>query len=126
MLDEIDARLDAIRRAHPALSIDRGMPSLVDDALDTPIDSPVVRAAIAANAATGFDPVATTVPYGSDASKLSVGGGIPTIVYGPGDIAHAHGAHEHVALAEVTGAAAFYRAVATATEWTNDALDHAR
>jgi acetylornithine deacetylase len=48
------------------------------------------------------------VPYGSDASKLSVLGHIPSIVLGPGDIAQAHTADEWVPVAEVVQAAEIY------------------
>ncbi len=48
------------------------------------------------------------MPYGSDASKLSVLGHIPSIVLGPGDIAQAHTADEWVPVAEVVQAAEIY------------------
>ena len=113
LLAEIDATLDAVREtALPGLRIERASPLLDIGALLTPLDAPIVRAAAAANAALGLAPAPTTVPYGSDASILNVDGGIPTIVYGPGDIAQAHGANEYVAVAQVGQAAAFYVAVA--------------
>ena len=40
------------------------------------------------------------VPYGTDASTLAAGG-IPSVVFGPGDIAKAHTADEWVPLDEV-------------------------
>jgi acetylornithine deacetylase/succinyl-diaminopimelate desuccinylase family protein len=45
----------------------------------------------------------TAVPYGTDASSISEAG-IPTVVFGPGDIAKAHTADEWVALDEVEAA----------------------
>jgi acetylornithine deacetylase len=42
----------------------------------------------------------TAVPYGTDASTLSAAG-IPSVVFGPGDIARAHTCDEWVPLAEV-------------------------
>lgn len=117
-LAEIDTTLDTLRTSHPDLGIERQVPSLTDDALNTPTDSTIVRIASSANRALGLDPVPAAVPYGSDATKLSasphVVGGIPTIVYGPGSIAQAHGADEYVEIAQVEAAAAFYRGVALA------------
>jgi len=52
------------------------------------------------------------VPYGSDASKLSVLGHIPAIVLGPGDIAQAHTDDEWVLIAEVVQAAEIYAQIA--------------
>jgi acetylornithine deacetylase len=40
------------------------------------------------------------VPYGTDASALA-DAGIPSVVFGPGDIAQAHTCDEWVSLAEV-------------------------
>ena len=37
-------------------------------------------------------------PYGSDLRLLTGLGGIPTVQYGPGDAAHAHGPLEAVAI----------------------------
>jgi len=113
---EIDATLDTLRASHPYLGIERQEPSHTDDALNTPTSSAIVRIASSANRALGLDPVPAAVPYGSDATKLSasphVPGGIPTIVYGPGSIAQAHGADEYVEIAQVDAAAAFYHDVA--------------
>jgi acetylornithine deacetylase/succinyl-diaminopimelate desuccinylase-like protein len=117
-LAEIDATLDTLRASHPDLGIERQEPSLTDDALNTPTDSAIVRIASKANRELDLDPVPAAVHYGSDATKLStsphVAGGIPSIVYGPGSIAQAHGADEYVEIAQVEAAAAFYRGVALA------------
>ncbi|MGI8405140.1 MAG: M20 family metallopeptidase [Thermomicrobiales bacterium] len=116
VLAEIDAVIDMIRLRRPDLTIERHAPSLIDDALNTPGDTAIVRAASAANLALGLNPNPATVPYGSDASKMSnsphVSGGIPAIVYGPGSIAQAHGADEYVEIAQLESATNFYRAVA--------------
>lgn len=116
VLAEIDAVIDMIRLRRPDLTIERHAPSLIDDALNTPVATAIVRAASAANLALGFNPNPATVPYGSDASKMSnsphVSGGIPAIVYGPGSIAQAHGADEYVEIAQLESATNFYRAVA--------------
>jgi acetylornithine deacetylase len=49
----------------------------------------------------------TTVPYGTDASSLAAAG-IPSVVFGPGDIAQAHTCDEWVDLSEVEQAAEVY------------------
>jgi acetylornithine deacetylase len=55
-----------------------------------------------------------TVPYGTDASTLALAG-IPSVVFGPGDIARAHTCDEWVPLDEVERAAeALYRLAVTA------------
>jgi len=118
LLADLDAALDAVRvhqrTATPGLRIERAAPLLDIGPLLTPPDAPLVRAASAANAALGLDPAPASVPYGSDASILNAEGGIPTIVYGPGDITQAHSANEFVEIAQVERAAAFYAAVARA------------
>jgi acetylornithine deacetylase/succinyl-diaminopimelate desuccinylase-like protein len=78
----------------------------VDPALDTPPSAPVVRWAVEA---TGVPPEGA--PYGTDASKIAALAGIPSVVLGPGDIAWAHTAEEHVDLAEVERAAEVYAEV---------------
>jgi acetylornithine deacetylase len=63
------------------------------------------RVAAAHHAVTGTTPASWGAPYGSDL-RLMVGlGGVPTLHYGPGDAALAHGPDEHVPLAEVRTAA---------------------
>ena len=47
------------------------------------------------------------VPYGSDASKLARAG-IPSVIFGPGNIDQAHGAAEFVELDQVRLAAEIY------------------
>lgn len=41
------------------------------------------------------------VPYGSDQRLLTGIGGVPTLLYGPGDVRHAHSPDEHVAVEEM-------------------------
>ena len=49
----------------------------------------------------GIDPTPAGVPYGSDATKMANVGGIPTIIFGPGNIEQAHALDEFVEIAEV-------------------------
>ncbi len=81
---------------------------LVDEALDTPATARVVTTAQTVMRSLGLNPEVCGVPFGSDASKLSRAG-IPTILFGPGSIDQAHSVDEYVDLAQVEGAAAFYR-----------------
>ena len=116
IIAEIDTALDIVRSSRSDLTIVRATPWLISPALNTPLDTGIVRAASAANLSLGLDSTPATVPYGSDASRLSDSslgtGGIPAIVYGPGSIAQAHGAGEYVEIAQLEAAADFYREVA--------------
>lgn len=69
---------------------------LADGGMHTPAGSPF---AVAALAAAGRSDLAA-VPYGTDGSKLSRAG-VPTVVFGPGSIADAHGDHEWVDVRDV-------------------------
>ena len=51
--------------------------------------------------------VAEVVPYGCDASKLAAAG-IPSIIFGPGDIAQAHTEDEFIALTDLEAGTAAY------------------
>lgn len=75
--------------------------------------APIVTTAVGAAAAvTGREPEVKGMPYGCDLG-LTVGvGGIPTVVYGPGDIRDAHRPDESVAVADLLTAA---RAIAVTT-----------
>jgi acetylornithine deacetylase len=110
-LAEIDAALETVRQARPEVRIARHEPWLVGDALSTAPDTTIVQAAMAAGQALGLDPEPAFVPYGSDASKFAAGG-IPAVVFGPGSIAYAHSATEHVPVSDLVRAAAFYRELA--------------
>ena len=112
VIAEIDAVLATVRASRPELVIERCIPALVDNALQTDVTAPIVVAASAVAVALGLDGTPARVPYGSDASKLQVIGGIPTIVFGPGSIALAHAAGEYVPLADLIAATAFYRDLA--------------
>ena len=101
LLDELQAR-------HPTLRAEMEPPMLTDEALATPADSPAARLARTVLKEMGRNDQLCGVPFGSDASKLSRQG-IPSLVFGPGSIDHAHGAVEFVDLAEVQAAVDFYR-----------------
>jgi len=108
VLAEVDQVLDEIRRREPTFVIEREAPTVADWPLDTPAGSAIARAGLAACRAIRGSAELGAVPYGSDASKLSVLGHIPAIVLGPGDIAQAHTADEWAPVAEVVQAAEIY------------------
>lgn len=63
--------------------------------------APVARLVAGAHASVhGSWPRVRGVPYGSD-QRLLTGGGVPTVVYGPGDVRHAHAPDESVAVTEL-------------------------
>lgn len=61
---------------------------------------------------TGRAPAVWGAPYGSDLRILTGLGGIPTVQYGPGDVAQMHSPDEHVSLTEVATAARTLTALA--------------
>jgi len=64
--------------------------------------APVVQAVSSAHARLhGARPPVRGVPYGSDLRLLTGIGGVPTVHYGPGDVAHAHAPDESVPVAEL-------------------------
>jgi acetylornithine deacetylase len=82
-------------------------PFLTDFAMEVAPDDPLVLALMEASNTYAPGRLAVGAPYCSDASKLTRVG-VPTLVFGPGDIAEAHTADEWVELAEVVRAAAIF------------------
>jgi acetylornithine deacetylase len=107
----VDAALREIGHRHPAIAVVRGATLLEDAPLETAVDAPVVRAALAACHVAGHQARPRGAPYGSDASKLAAAG-IPTLVLGPGDIADAHTAAEHVRIPDLALAVEIYAGIA--------------
>ena len=95
----IEAVRAAADRAGLALSlvVDGSPPEL-------PADHPLVAAAVAA---TGRP--ASTVPFGTDATRLNALA--PCVVLGPGDIGVAHTPREHVPVAELAAAVPLFRSL---------------
>ena len=120
ILAQIDALMADLMRRREGLRVEREAPFLSERGLETAPDSAVVRALQGAcrdvlGAGAAAEPEG--VPYGTDATHLQ---GIPTVVFGPGDIAQAHTADEWVDLAQVeAGAEISYRLMRSfaAGEW---------
>ncbi len=68
----------------------------------TSLSEPIVAALSEAHARVmGKPPMVQGVPYGSDLRLFTEHGGVPAILYGPGDVALAHTVEERVELEEV-------------------------
>lgn len=103
-----DAHADFVRfvRAWPGVDFPFDCPA---PWMACPALGPDGSAEIAARLGAAIDAVRGThavraVPFGTDASSLAEGG-VPSVVFGPGDIAQAHTADEWVELAQVDAAA---------------------
>jgi succinyl-diaminopimelate desuccinylase len=80
-------------------------PPFVDSAaMDVSADASIVKLLSAVCADHGIEPAPDGVPYGSDSIKM-VASGIPTVIFGPGNIIQAHTLSEYVEIAQVTKAA---------------------
>lgn len=76
--------------------------------METAVDHPLVKALQRAGAdILGHEPVVKGVDYWTDGAHL-VKAGIPTVVFGPGHIAQAHGAVEFVEVEQLVKAAKVY------------------
>lgn len=106
---DIQAILAGVRAGHPELEVEAD-PPLVLPALDS-----VDGGAFAAHVGRILERIGLSAEpcgagYGSDAGTLAAAG-IPTVVLGPGDIIHAHGADEWVGVAELDRAVDVYSAI---------------
>lgn len=108
VLADYQQMIDDLAATDPGCSVWMHPPMLVDEALDTPTDSPVVALATKIASELGLDSSPAGVPFGSDASKLSRVG-VPSLIFGPGSIDRAHAAIEYVEIDQVVQAAEFYR-----------------
>jgi acetylornithine deacetylase/succinyl-diaminopimelate desuccinylase family protein len=108
LLDEYQSMIADLQSRNPSARFELVPPYLVDPAMQTSSDAPIVVAAQRAADALGLDSQTHGVPFGSDASKLARKG-IPTIIFGPGSIDQAHTDREYVELSQVDQAFEFYR-----------------
>ncbi len=112
VLAVLDRVLDEIRQREPTFVIEREDPMIADWPLYTEPESAIAQAALKACRAICGSAELGAAPYGTDASKLSVLGGIPSLVLGPGDIAQAHTDDEWVSIAQVVQASEIYAQIA--------------
>jgi acetylornithine deacetylase len=83
-------------------------PHLAVAGMEVPEESPVVRLLSGAIAGVCGEAPVEAAQYATDAGIYN-GGGIPTVVFGPGDIAQAHTAEEWIDLEDLHAAAAVVR-----------------
>ncbi|GGD73470.1 M20 family metallopeptidase [Paenibacillus nasutitermitis] len=94
----------ALEEQIPGLKLTVNDPFVIDFAMEVSAGEPLVRNLQDAVAKKIKGKTAAGAPYGSDASKL-VRAGVPSVVFGPGDLAQAHTHEEWVDLDEVVLAA---------------------
>jgi len=120
-IDEVFAGLEAllakVRAARPGLRTElarmpEGMATMLHGPLVIDAGHPLVRAAQEAIKASGGDSSPITFPAWTDGALLSREAGIPTVIWGPGDLKLAHSAEESVAVEEILLAARLYASAA--------------
>ncbi len=111
-LVNISRELEGLRATDHNFEVVVGPAVLQDWPLETPSKSPIALQTSQALKDAGLDPKPVGVPFGSDASKLSMAG-VPSIVMGPGSIAQAHTEDEFVDLDQVEMAFEVYRRLMT-------------
>ena len=94
----------------PDLDVILEEPFLLDDAMETSVDSRIVQIGVAACQTILGKTTTSGVPYGTDASKFTAVG-IPAIVLGPGSIDQAHAAVEWVECRQVLQAVDIYQQI---------------
>ena len=94
----------------PDLDVILEEPFLLDDAMETSVDSRIVQIGVAACQIILGKTTTSGVPYGTDASKFTAVG-IPAIVLGPGSIDQAHAAVEWVECRQVLQAVDIYQQI---------------
>ena len=115
-LSSVDAELRQviarIARDRPGLTVEVEPPFVAEEPLGTSPDAPIVQQMENSTRTIVGRSEIVGVPFGTDASRLSAAG-IPSVVFGPGDIDLAHTSDEHVSLDEVARAAEILALVAT-------------
>ena len=115
---ELEALLAKVRSARPGLETELkrmpgGMATMLHGPLVIARDHALVKASLGAFEDAGRPAPPTTVfPAWTDGALLSREAGIPTLIWGPGELALAHSAEESVAVEEVVLAARLYAAAA--------------
>ena len=103
VVGELRALLEPLRLQ--GLRFDISEPTLHAEPLDTPLDHPLVVAALAAaSTVSGLNIKPTAFPAATDAPNL----GFPSVICGPGSLSDAHTLHESVAIDDVVTATKIY------------------
>ena len=69
---------------------------------EMPLDAPICEAVAEAHErATGERPPIEGVPYGADMRLFILFGGMPCVMYGAGDVSHAHAPDEHLSITDL-------------------------
>jgi acetylornithine deacetylase/succinyl-diaminopimelate desuccinylase len=119
VLAELAELARAVEASLPGLAIsirrlDSGMATMEHLSLEISPQHPLVEALTAVVGRRGGDAVATSFPAWTDGALLWNFAGIPSVVLGPGDLAHAHSPREALPLEELYEAAAIYLETAVA------------
>lgn len=115
---DLEGLLRKVRARQPGLetSISRvpgGMATMIHGPLTIDRGHPIVKSAQKALSGIGLQEEGLTVfPAWTDGALLSREGKIPTIIWGPGELGHAHSPEENIRLEEVHTAAMLYAAAA--------------
>jgi len=109
LLSEIEDLITQVFKEDPRLcfNISRMRETLHSKPLETPLNHPLVSIVQAVLADAGLPSEPQGAPYGTDAAWLA-GFGIPTVVWGPGDIRQAHSEDEYIDLNQVWKATTLY------------------
>ena len=114
---ELEAILAQVRGTFPGLGtalsrVPSGMATMIHGPIVTAPDHAIVMAARAALVDQRMPPTLTVFPAWTDASLIGREAGIPSIIWGPGELRWAHTPDEHIALADVALAVSLYSAAA--------------
>jgi acetylornithine deacetylase/succinyl-diaminopimelate desuccinylase family protein len=118
VFQDLEDLLARVRAARPGLKTElarmpEGMATMVHGPLVIDPGHPLVRAARGALAEEGLDAGDTTVfPAWTDGALIAREAGIPTLIWGPGELSLAHSAEESVPVEDVLRAARLYAAAA--------------
>jgi acetylornithine deacetylase len=116
-LREVADACDAVRASHPQLNASVTL-STAQLPSDVPIDAPIVKRLRGAMEREGIAVKIEGLSAWTDAALLNAAG-VPTICFGPGDIALAHAAEEFVSVEEIEVATRVLRRVVG--DWCNTA-----
>jgi len=101
-IEQIAAADDWLRDHPPTVTFLTGQFA----AADVPLDSPILETLSAAHLlTTGSTPEMNAVTYGADMRHFVQAGGMPCVMYGPGDVRVAHYTDEFVPIDEVVAVA---------------------